>query len=519
MVDGISGDNNPIKIKLNGTQKSISLDKLKGLKLKPIFDKLKMDINGDGKIDEKDKLDTNTNGTIDTDAENDLMQKFLLNISSENHEITQEVFPETDISVNKEYFAALEDLADQQTDAEETEVDSEKQPETPSTMKVKPGWGNLRIAKEALKAQGIENPTSEQIQKARVAIEDANPDQVKVWKKDNNPGIPKGTKYFYANAEIKIPDLKAVLGIESDDEVEETEDVEEVQEVEEVNKPDEVDAPTEVTPETPVQPLKTDSVIANPTKQSKKTNDCWLLSGTNALLNTSWGKKAINESIQKDASGNVTVTLKGADNKQIKVTKAEIEEAKASGLYSEGDDNMIALEIAINKYKEELHPQTASEREINGLSINWGEGYELFHLITGKEVKRASNGIEPIGYTHPDYVKKGLDVEKALDTMRDNPDEVAMVVSFQNRGGDPFGKITIDGVEISQKHAYSVLRVEKDANGKEYVILVNPRNSAEEIKISKEGFLKHLDAADAISKNDDTLQIKEKTPFKFPPLS
>lgn len=511
MVDGVSNDNNnQIRIKLNGTEKSISLDKLKGLKLKPIFDNLKMDINGDGKIDEKDRIDTNANGTIDTDVENDLMQKFLLNISGENHEISQEVFPETDIAVNKEYFAALEDLAEQQTAAEESETTTNTRN---TTLKVKPGWGNLQITKEALKAQGIENPTSEQIQKARTAIEDANPEQVKVWQKDNNPNIPKGTKYFYANAEIKIPDLKAVLGIET------AEPVEDVADVKEVTNPDELTPIPETSTQPQVEePQETDCVISKPTKQSKKTNDCWLLSGTNALLNTTWGRRAINESIQKDSSGNVTVTLKGADNKQIHITKAEIEEAKASGLYSEGDDNMIALEIAINKYKEELHPQTASEREINGLSINWGEGYELFHLITGKEVKRASNRVEAFGYSHPDYVKKGLDIEKALDTMRDNPDEVAMVVSFSNPS-NLLSKINADGVELSPKHAYSVSRVEKDETGKEYVILVNPRNSGEEIKISKEEFLKYLDAADAIAQNDDSLQTKAPTPLKFPPLS
>ncbi|MGN0031748.1 MAG: hypothetical protein ACI37Q_07330 [Candidatus Gastranaerophilaceae bacterium] len=505
MLDGVSGDNNKITLKFEGSVKSIKLDKLKGLKINSVFNNLKLDINGDGKIDEKDKLDLNANGILDTDDEAGLMRKFLLSISNENREITEQVFPDIDVSENKKYMEALADIAQQQTALEETVEDSsvdDNSSERVTTMKVSPGWGNLRIAKEALKAQGIENPTAEQIQKARVAIEEANPDQVKTWKKDNNPNIPKGTKYFYANAEIKIPDLKAVLGIEEVERVENTEDVGEL---------------TPTGEETsPTTQSETECVISNSTKQSKKTNDCWLLSGTNALLSTSWGREALNEAIKKEANGDVTVTLKGANNKKIKVTKAEITQAKASGLYSEGDDNMIALEIAINKYKDELHPQSESERRLNGLQINWGDGYELFQLITGKEVKRKT-GFDPIGRRYPDYVKKGLDVEKALDTMRDNPDEVAMVVSFTNPN-NPLGKFVIDGVEISPKHAYAVVGIEKDADGKEYVILINPRNSGEKIKVSKEEFLKHLDAADAISKNDDSLEIEESS-FNFPPLS
>lgn len=384
----------------------------------------------------------------------------------------------------------------------ETEVDDgaksseEETPPTPAQndseemkMTVQSGWGNTRVAKEALKAQGIENPTAEQIQKAKEAIEEANADQCKTWKAKYGSQIPEGTKYFYANAEIKIPNLKEVLGISST-EVKPTEEVEPT-----VNPPQQEDTPTE-----------TDCIIQNPSKQSKKTNDCWLLSGTNSLINTSWGRKALNEAVQKGENGGYTITLKGADNKKIEVSQKEIAEAKSSGLYAEGDDSLIALEIAINKYREELHPQSETDREINGLAINWGEGYELLHLITGKPVSRVShNALEQ----NPDYVKQGkLDVEKALDKMKENPDEIAMVASFMN-SSNPLEKMVIDGVEISPKHAYAVVGVKIGDDGKEYVILINPRNSGEKIKISKEAFLKHIDAVDAIANNEDSLENKE----------
>ncbi len=381
-----------------------------------------------------------------------------------------------------------------------TEALSEKPSEPITRMKVKAGWGNQKIAIEVLKSYGIENPTAEQIKNVQTAIENANTDQVKVWMQDNNKNIPKGTKYFYANANINIPDLKELLGIP------ETQEVKEIKEIDEPITLTPIKREDDVAPQPPVktpQNKPNDCVISNPTSQSKKTNDCWLLSGVNALMTTKWGREVINDSIKKDEHGNITITLKGADNKQIQVSPKELAQAKASGLYSEGDDNMIALEIAINKYKEEIQPRTNIGKEINGLAINWGEGYDLFHLLTGKNVSRSA-GME-IGYNHPEYVQKGFNVDKALDTMRDNPDEVAMVVSFRS-SGSPFEKFVVDGVELSPKHAYSVAGIEKGADGKEYVVIVNPRNSGERLKISRESFTNYLDKADAVSNSDNVFE-------------
>ena len=127
-------------------------------------------------------------------------------------------------------------------------------------------------------------------------------------------------------------------------------------------------------------------------------------------------------------------------------------------------------------------------------------------MLTGKNVLRG--GALEVGCRHPEHVQKGLDVASALDTMRDNPNEVAMVVSFMSKG-DPFSKFVVDGVELSPKHAYSVAGVEKGDDGKEYVVLVNPSNSGEQIRITRESFLDHLSAADAIANNDDSLKIEE----------
>lgn len=387
-------------------------------------------------------------------------------------------------------------------DSKKTEQVKDEGTEPIKKMKVKPGWGNQRIAIEVLKSYGIENPTEDQIKKVQMAIEDANADQVKVWKLDNNRNIPKGTKYFYANANLTIPDLYETLGIQNPEGVKEIKN----QDDPIISIPLEDPKKIGLQPQPKEENGKGDCAISNPTHQSKKTNDCWLLSGTNALMTTDWGRELINEAIKKDENGNVTITLKGADNKQIQVSPEEIEQAKESGLYSNGDDNMIALEIAINKYKEEIKPRTDLEKEINGLAINWGEGYDLFHLLTGKNVLRS--GALEVGYRHPEHVQKGLDVASALDTMRDNPNEVAMVVSFMSKG-DPFSKFVVDGVELSPKHAYSVAGVEKGDDGKEYVVLVNPSNSGEQIRITRESFLDHLSAADAIANNDDSLKIEE----------
>ena len=249
----------------------------------------------------------------------------------------------------------------------------------------------------------------------------------------------------------------------------------------------------------------TDSVIYA-TKQSKKTADCWLLSGLNALNATEFGRKAISEALEVSPNGDRVITLKGLNNRQIKITKAELDAAKASGLYADGDLNVIAFELAFEKIKNEEHPRTALEKEMNGLAINWGESNELFYLISGRKCSTSSRD-QNLG-KNPRYVDNTrLDVAGTLDMLAENPDSVAMVCSFSMSNG--LGKYTIDGVEVSPRHAYAIVGVEKDDNGVEYVLLKNPNDSSKTLRISKQSLLKNVNSVDALPREGVELPVKE----------
>lgn len=238
------------------------------------------------------------------------------------------------------------------------------------------------------------------------------------------------------------------------------------------------------------------------TKQSK-TNDCWLLSGVNALRETDWGRQIISEAILKTTDGNVEVNLKGA-NKKIKVTKNEIIEAKKTGLYAQGDDDMIALEIAVNKHKNDIKPQSKEERERNGLAINYGEGEEVMYLLTGR--KSSVKSLDPQRVKKDRVKTSSLDVENTLERKLKDNDSIAITCGFAGFKN----KIEIDGILLSPGHAYSIKRIEKDTSGKTWVILIDPNNSAKELKVSQDKFVEKLDKLDALeSPNEAPLKEKE----------
>lgn len=92
---------------------------------------------------------------------------------------------------------------------EEVEVTIDPKPEEniKGKHKVVKGESIDKMVKDALKEQGIENPTEEQLKAAKKLFVEANKDVVKTYR-----GIKKewhGNKFFYPDDEVKIPDFKA----------------------------------------------------------------------------------------------------------------------------------------------------------------------------------------------------------------------------------------------------------------------------------------------------------------------
>jgi len=79
-------------------------------------------------------------------------------------------------------------------------------PNPEKTYVVQKGQGITAIVKELLKQQGIENPTKEELKKAKEEFLELNKDLVKTY---NGPKTEwKGNKYFYVNDKVKVPDFK-----------------------------------------------------------------------------------------------------------------------------------------------------------------------------------------------------------------------------------------------------------------------------------------------------------------------
>lgn len=108
---------------------------------------------------------------------------------------------------------------------------------------------------------------------------------------------------------------------------------------------------------------KADGVVDN-FEQSKQTGDCWLVSTIYGLQQNEAGRALLEEIVQVSENGDVTINLKGA-NKSYTFTNAEIEEAQAKGAYANGDKDVVAMEMAVEKYRYELVEIKQKARESN----------------------------------------------------------------------------------------------------------------------------------------------------------
>ncbi len=155
----------------------------------------------------------------------------------------------------------------------------------------------------------------------------------------------------------------------------------------------------------------TNTRITGKVSDTKKgaVSDSWLLSGLNSLAATKEGKEVIKNSIQKNKDNTVTVKFKGID-REYNITKKELKDAsrayitrigqngKVKGFdrkYSKGDGDVLAFEIAYEKYQQELRDgkieqnpnlSTVSSIEENNIDLfKSGNIDEIYYLLSGKK--------------------------------------------------------------------------------------------------------------------------------------
>lgn len=208
-----------------------------------------------------------------------------------------------------------------------------------------------------------------------------------------------------------------------------------------------------------------------------QTGDCWLLSSLQALSNTEEGQKILKDAIQINDDGTYTVKFNGADW-AINITDADLRAARNSGQYSNGDDDVLLMEVAMQNYLTQVRngdiqtssadiTATAQEGGINPL--NSGRSTNLTELLTG-------NTNWSIG--------DNADINELFSQVQNNQNNTFATLSF--RPGSNMlntlnaGAVTT-GASADSGHLWSV----KSVSGNN-ITLINPWDSDQEIVTTKD---------------------------------
>jgi hypothetical protein len=213
-------------------------------------------------------------------------------------------------------------------------------------------------------------------------------------------------------------------------------------------------------------------------KQSTK-GDCWILSGANSLSQSQKGLEIIKNAIKRDEKGNILVELKGAQ-KTYTLTPEEIEDRKKD--LSTGDDDMRAIEIAVEKYRKSQN---------NKRGIDAGSPTELAFLLTGKkgkelypylpsmeEFKAAEKELNWTSDEKKDFIKLITEQKPAtkeeinsyLNQIKTNPKKYASTIVFNQQ--DRY---------VKNQHLYNIVEI-KDQT----VVLQDPGSPTVKREVPKE---------------------------------
>lgn len=235
------------------------------------------------------------------------------------------------------------------------------------------------------------------------------------------------------------------------------------------------------------------------TKQGE-VNDCWLLSGTQALADTEWGAEAVNKAIDSNHTGSsddpYIVTLTNSEGKkiQIPITAEDLNGyGKDKITYSKGDIDMNILEAGVAKYFTSEIEAGRLDKNIDdpiGGGIAAGK-YSVNYLLTGKEGQGLTTANIQPEYSQI-YEKLSKDkFDQALNNYADNPDKIAMTCAFKKQN---FFQKMLSGTssaEQSPEHEYTITNIRRNTAGEITTISYkNPWDTSKEYTLPYETFCK-----------------------------
>ncbi len=216
--------------------------------------------------------------------------------------------------------------------------------------------------------------------------------------------------------------------------------------------------------------------------------DCWLLGGLESFSNSEKGAQIIKDAVSCDEDGNYIVKFDGI-NLKIKISENTLDNARQNPYYSNGDDDILLMEIAFKTVLQQMRdgkietPECLKDNILDDKDylLDYGNFDDVVYVLTGNEGSFLSrNTLLNNSYIYDNFAR---DLKN---------DFVCIAVGFTSKNHLPTVINDINGNPVKLNnggsHMWSVKEINSDT-----VVIINPGNSSEEITISKEDFLNNID--------------------------
>ena len=210
------------------------------------------------------------------------------------------------------------------------------------------------------------------------------------------------------------------------------------------------------------------------------TGDCWFLASIKSIINNPVAKAILESQISVDKDENVTVNLRFV-GKKYTFSKEEVE--KRTNL-SEGDLDVRALEMAVEKYFEEESFSYKFNRLFSNkeaLDGNWmNRAYEILLGRDGGLLNRTYLNSKFVNKDFIESIKEGKYIATVTGSYHTDDLESDVIVKDKNNTEH----------SLIYNHAYAIISADD-----EYVYLVNPWDTSSTLEVPMDVFIDFFDFA------------------------
>lgn len=203
-----------------------------------------------------------------------------------------------------------------------------------------------------------------------------------------------------------------------------------------------------------------------------RIGDCWLLASIEGIRNSEL-REELEKNIIKNNDGSWTIKFAGA-NLNYNISEEEVQEAKRKGYYSNGEDDVLLLELAFEKHRkeygklsQELFDEFKNTTQDNVL--NGGDFFEFSLLMFGSDDYKT-------GYEFKNF-------NKVFELKEKNPDKYCVYMSFGNTDKSELVLKDVEGNDItlaSESHAWSIESVDNNT-----VTIINPHDTSKKYTFNR----------------------------------